>query len=204
VPDHRFDRFPREDHFRHGRPRILPCRNMAGVDIPPCSLVKIQRFDPTSGLFEVVRVDRDNYPFRLGVTMEATILDGEIGIFTRQWPWWVSFSEDYGSVSGMDGIPAAQEVYGPKAGSFNLHTGYGGFVSYGGHESENGIIMADIDPFALPPAGSYGSGQECVETNQYVQESTDCSTGVPVTTRSIITLPAGLNVRICTETTGSG
>jgi hypothetical protein len=187
-----------------GRPRLLPCVNKSGVDIPPFSVVKISKF--ADGLYEIVKVDRDNYPYRLGVTMDSTIFADNVGVFTRDWPWWVGYSEDYGSVSGMDGIPAAQEVYGPKAGSFKLHTGYGGFVSYGGHEEEPDlrVIMADIDPFALPPAGSYGSGQECVETNQYVQESTDCSTGVPVTTRSIITLPAGLNVRICTETTGSG
>jgi len=104
--------------YRDGR-LWFSVRSTLDVDIPPRSIVGILSISREAVYIGYPQSDGDKLVL---VTGDNTILPQGTGVATNDWPWWITFDSDDGTLTRGD-------AWGPKANEFKLRKGKQGFLA---------------------------------------------------------------------------
>lgn len=132
--------------------RWLPCLNISGAEIPPFGVVRLVELNE-DGQFEVDYPNQNNYPYGLAFNGPTTIPAGGTGAVTTDTPFWGYYDATVldDSAGSMDATPVVGEIWGPKSGSFALHSDKVGFrVLSTADPFGLSAVMVILDPLALP------------------------------------------------------
>lgn len=119
------------------RQRILPFVNKSGETIPPFAAIKLRlaRAGETAE-HHGYKPDQDDDPFVVfnGPTEVAA---DQSSSCTADYPLWAMYNP-------VDGTPANGESLGTRAGYWQLHRGYEGFLVWGGADGEKVYVQSDV------------------------------------------------------------
>lgn len=142
--------------------RWLPLFNDNAEDCPPFGVFRFVRYDADTGLFHIDKPDADDYIYGIGLNGATTVPAGGYGLGSRDFPNWALYSnESTGSGTTHDGSPGYGEIWGPRAGSWEIFESQTGLRVYGGANTDESRVMVDLDPWADDEEEGSGSGDGC-------------------------------------------
>jgi hypothetical protein len=115
--------------------RILPFMNKSGERVPPHAVVKLKR-SRAGKSHHGYKPDKDDDPFVVFNGQFEVEPDGD-GYATVDYPLWARYN-------AADGDPTNGESLGTRAGFWELHRGYEGFLVWGGADGEKVYVQSDV------------------------------------------------------------
>lgn len=119
------------------RQRIIPFVNTSGEKIPPRSAVKLKHSRAGARNYHKgYKPDKDDDPFVV-FNGPTEVEPDEDGYATADYPLWAKYNPE-------DGDPVNGESLGTRAGFWELHRGYEGFLVWGGADGEKVYVQPDL------------------------------------------------------------
>ena len=122
--------------------RWHPFRNVSGELVPALAALKVVAIDGVSGLYTCTKPDQNGLPpARVVFNGPADLDEGAYGHCTRDFPATALYEAN-------DGVPAAGQIWGTKAGEWKLRLGQPGFEIHGGVSAEQTRVQVVLQDAA--------------------------------------------------------
>ena len=127
--------------------RLLTYKNKSGEVVPPYAAVKLKKSRAGEATaHQGYKPDKDDDPFVV-FNGPFAVQPEESGFSTADYPLWAALADG-------DGTPDNGESLGTRAGNWELHRGYEGFLVWGG--ADNGRVFVQIDVTCRETGGAGG------------------------------------------------
>lgn len=129
--------------------RLLPFRNKSGEVVPPYAAVKLKKSRAGEATAHLgYKPDKDDDPYVV-FNGPFEVQPEETGFSTADYPMWAAYADG-------DGDPDNGESLGTRAGHWELHRGYEGFLVWGGAGDGRVFVQIDVTCRSSMAGGYYG------------------------------------------------